>query len=82
MHSKPILSVFVQISFLIGPSYGSDGSTCPFFCPTYSCPCDHTLCSGGSYENGCIKPDSCISAAGNVPILVFEIYDVANYTIN
>ena len=82
MHSKQLLTVFVQISCLIGPSYGTDGSTCPFFCPTNSCPRDHTLCSGGSYENGCIKPDSCISSEGNIPLLVFEIYDLANCTIN
>lgn len=74
MHSKQLLTVFVQISCLIGPSYGSDGSSCPFFCPTNSCPRDHTLCSGGSYENGCIKPDSCISTAGDIALLVFEIY--------
>ena len=80
MHSR--LSVFVHISFLIGPSFGTDGSTCSFFCPTNNCPRDHTYCAGGSYENGCIKPDSCISTAGTVPLLVFEIYDFANCTKN
>ena len=47
--------------FEIGP-IGLDGNECPAFCPltVSNCPENHLLCPGGSDNNGCPMPATCL----------------------
>ena len=39
-----------------------DGNECPAFCPLTisNCPENHLLCPGGSDNNGCLMPATCM----------------------
>ena len=64
--------------FEIGP-IGLDGNECPAFCPltVSNCPENHLLCPGGSDNNGCPMPSTCLDMS-----LIGDFFQQLQYKIN